>query len=165
MSEIEYRILCYLRRESSPVLWCKILSDFCTFSTPTETDAVLKAMLFSGLLLTTSPTADPQLSSVVPSNSAILELLKEEDRRARLESIQQDNERKENEKQKAAENKERDRLNWEQSCKEAERKAEHAFQYKLTFLNAFLTFVFGLISGAILSNLDRLIPLFISLIH
>lgn len=165
MSELEYHILRYLHREAAPVLWSEILNDFYILAKPTETDSVLKTMLSSGLILKTSPTSDPQLSTVVLSDSAILELIREEDNRAKLQSIRQENERKENEKQKAAENKERDRLNWEQSCKEADRKAEHAFQYKLTFLNAFLTFASGLISGAILSNLDRLVPWFFSLFH
>lgn len=86
------------------------------------------------------------------------------DEKRERESIRQENERKENGKQQAAEQKENERFNREQSCKEAERKAEHAFQYKLSFLNAFLTFISGLISGAILSNLDRIILWVVSLI-
>lgn len=162
MSEVEYRILCYLRCEAAPVLWCKILSDFCTFSTPTETDAVLKAMLFSGLLLTTSPTSDPQLSSVVPSNSAILDLLKEEDRRSKLESIQQENKRKENEKQQADEKKERDRFAWEQSRKDADTKAEHSFQYRLTLLNAFLNFFLSFLAGLLVEHFTGILGLVIN---
>ncbi len=39
-----------------------------------------------------------------------------------------------------------------------DRATEHRFQIQLTFLQASLSFGFGLISGAILSNLDRIIP-------
>lgn len=79
------------------------------------------------------------------------------------ESIRQENERKENEKQQAADKKEHDRLDREESRRQADRKAEHAFQYKLSLLNAFLAFVSGVASGAVLANLDRIIPWIISL--
>jgi DNA-binding PadR family transcriptional regulator len=95
--------------------------------------------------------------------AAKIQVRRELDELRERESTRQENERKENEKQKAAEKKEQERVNREQSCKEAERKAEHAFQYKLSLFNAFLTFISGLITGAILSNLDRLIPRIISL--
>lgn len=39
-----------------------------------------------------------------------------------------------------------------------DRASEHRFQIQLTFLQAALSFGFGLVSGAIISNLDRLIP-------
>lgn len=165
MSDFEFRILRYLHHEESPVLWSKLLNDFSPFAEPMETDSVLKSMLASGIIRKTSVISDPHLCSVFLSDSAVLNLIQEEERRAKLESIRQENERKENEKQKAAEDKERNRLNWEQSCKDADRKAEHAFQYRLSFLNAFLTFSSGLVSGAVLANLDRLIRWLISLFH
>lgn len=39
-----------------------------------------------------------------------------------------------------------------------DRASEHRFQIQLTFLQAALSFGFGLVSGAILANLDRIIP-------
>lgn len=80
-------------------------------------------------------------------------------------SLQQEKEQKEHDAQQAAEEKERQYLSREESRKQADRKAEHAFQYKLSLLNALLTFVSGLISGAVLANLDRLVPWIISFFH
>ena len=81
MSNIEYQILRYLYRESEPVLLSKILNDFFILANPSETDSVLKSMLSSGLLLTTPPAGDPQLSYVSLSDSAVLKLIQEEDHR------------------------------------------------------------------------------------
>lgn len=46
----------------------------------------------------------------------------------------------------------------EAAAKAAERTSDRKFQIRLTFLQAFLSFFTGLISGAVLSNLDRLLP-------
>lgn len=95
--------------------------------------------------------------------AAKVKVQQEIDRLHEQELLRQENERKEKAKIEEDNKKEQERLNWELSCKEAERKAEHKFQYKLTFLNAFLTFVSGFASGAILTNLDQIIPWIVSL--
>ena len=161
MSDFEYRVLRYLQNKKSPALWSDIINDFAAFANPVETDVVLKSLLASGLIRATA--SDPQISSVYLSDSALFQMIQEEERLGKLKLVQQENERKEKEQQQADQKKEEDRFHREQSCKAADRKAEHAFQYKLAFLNAFLTFLSGMISGAILANLDRLIPWVLSL--
>lgn len=91
--------------------------------------------------------------------AAKIQIQKEQDAILAKELIRQENERKENEAQKAAEKKDKEHLNREAPRKQASNKTEHAFQYKHSLLNALLTFVSGLISGAILSNLERIILL------
>lgn len=107
MPYLEYRILRYLHREASPVLWSKLLNDCYILANPAETDAVLKSMLSSGLILTTSPASDPQLSSVSLSGSALLTLLREEERREKESQASKKaaNEKAKKERQQRFENK------------------------------------------------------------
>ena len=85
---------------------------------------------------------------------AEIETRRELDALLEKESVRQENIRKE----QADEQKERDRLNREESRKEADRKAEHSFQYKLSLMNAFLNFFLMFLSGVLVGNLDRIIP-------
>lgn len=163
MTDFEYEVLQFIKTFDGNPRWIDILNAFLPTKRDGDANRVLNVFLSNGTLENASPTNRPPNCKLKLSDKAFLLLLKEQERREKLESIQKENERKENEKQQAAEQKENERFNREQSCKEADRKAEHAFQYKLTFLNAFLTFISGMISGAIISNLDRIIPWILSL--
>ena len=164
MTDFEYEVLQFIRTFHGNPRWTDVLNAFLPSHRDSDADRVLKILLSDGTLENASPASTPPNCNLKLSDKAFLLLLEEQERREKLRLVQQENERKENEKQQADEQKENERFNREQSCKEADRKAEHAFQYKLTFLNAFLTFTSGLISGAILSNLDRLIPWILSLL-
>lgn len=161
MSDFEYRVLRYLQNKKSPALWSDIINDFAAFANPVETDVVLKSLLASGLIRATA--SDPQISSVYLSDSALFQMIQEEERLGKLKLVQQENERKEKEQQQAAEKKERHRLAREDSRKEADRKAEHKFQYKLTFLNAFLNFSLSFLAGLLVEHFTGIIGLVIKL--
>lgn len=165
MTDFEYEILQFIRTFDGDPRWTDVLNEFLPSNRDGDANRVLKVFLSDGTLENASHTSRPPNCKLKLSGKSFLLLLKEQERREKLESIHQENERKENEKQQAAEQKERDRLNREELRKQADRKAEHAFQYKLSFLNAFLTFASGLITGAVLANLDRLIPWIVSLFN
>lgn len=165
MTDFEYEILQFIRTFDGNPRWTDVLNEFLPSNRDGDANRVLKVFLSDGTLENASHTSRPPHCKLKLSGKSFLLLLKEQERREKLESIHQENERKENEKQQAAEQKERDRLNREELRKQADRKAEHAFQYKLSFLNAFLTFASGLITGAVLANLDRLIPWIVSLFN
>lgn len=52
----------------------------------------------------------------------------------------------------------------ETTAKAAERASDRKFQIRLTFLQAFLSFLSGLVSGIILGNLDRIFGLIVRFI-
>lgn len=61
-------------------------------------------------------------------------------------------------RQKQEEQDDRDRLREEEAtAKRAERDSDRRFQVRLSFLQAFLSFLTGLISGIMLGNLDRIV--------
>lgn len=163
MTDFEYEILQFIRTFDGNPRWIDVLNAFLPSHRDGDANRVLEILLSDGTLENASPSSRPPRCTLKLSGKAFLLLLEDQERREKLRLVQQENERKEKEQQQADEQKEQDRFHREQSCKEADRKAEHAFQYKLTFLNAFLTFASGLISGAILANLDRLIPWVLSL--
>lgn len=163
MTDFEYEVLQFIRTFDGNPRWIDVLNAFLPSHRDGDANRVLEILLSDGTLENASPSSRPPRCTLKLSGKAFLLLLEEQERREKLRLVQQENERKEKEQQQAAEKKERNRLAREDSRKEANRKAEHKFQYKLAFLNAFLTFTSGLISGAILANLDRLIPWVLSL--
>lgn len=162
MTDFEYEVLQFIRTFDGNPRWIDVLNAFLPSHRDGDANRVLEILLSDGTLENASPSSRPPRCTLKLSGKAFLLLLEDQERREKLRLVQQENERKEKQQQ-AAEKKERNRLAREDSRKEADRKAEHKFQYKLTFLNAFLTFTSGLISGAILANLDRIIPWIVSL--
>lgn len=165
MLDIELDILRFLSHCESPVNFSTVQNAFDPQTQCILVDNILRLFLEDGRIENTTPEEHPPFCRIRISRQGLLLLFSEEERLRKEESIRQENERNENERQKAAQQQENDRLDREELRKQADRKAEHAFQYKLSLMNAFLTFVSGLITGAILSNLNEIIPWLLTLFH
>lgn len=146
MTDHEYEILLFIRK-NQPVPFGKIVNSFSPEQRINETKAIIKSDMDK--YITKTSRADPDTRCRIRLTEAGQNALLLE------ESIRQENVRRE----QAEEQKELERIVRDKSDREADRHAEHRFQARISFGNT----VFGMILGALISNLDRIIEWFISL--
>lgn len=163
MTDLELEILNFLNRTNKDLLFTDVQNEFYPENCPSLTNAILDQFLSKNLIKNTTPAEHSPHCRVRITDKGRVLLYDEEERIRKAESIQQDNERKEKEKQQAADKKERDRLAREDSRKDADRKAEHKFQYKLSLMNAFLNFSLSFLAGLLVEHFTGIVGLIIKL--
>lgn len=149
MNAMKYEILTIVHNSTSmcPVHRTDLLSDPSVIS---QRDKCIKELITSGYL---SQPVCSDILRITPSGISVLEA--EDERIRKEESIRQEQIHREQqqEQQRAQE------ILRAKDERASERTAEHRFQVKLSLGNT----VFGILLGAVIGNLDRLIPWIISL--
>ena len=163
MTALEIQILRYLGTVSKDLSFSDISNQFYPDVSPMLTKSILDRFLEDKVIENTTPAQHSPFCRVRITGNGRVQLHAEEERIRLEESIRQENERKEYEKQQAADKKERDRLAREDSRKDADQKAEHAFQYKLSLMNAFLNFSLSFLAGLLVEHFTGIIGLVIKL--
>lgn len=150
MTDFEYKILTFIYRSRKPVSWASVMNAYLLDGKSIQANDVLLHLLKEELLVKTTPASNPPSCKIKLSDLGVINLIQEDEHRKKLIS----------EEQSAQDKAAADAVRAAED-RAAERKKEHSFQIKLVFLSSFLSFLFG----AIASNLDRLIPWIISLLH
>lgn len=154
MTDFELEILRFLRFSDAPVLWCDLLNRYSPPRPVADVDAVLRLLLADGLVEKNSPSSAPPFCSLVLSESGLIQLIQEEEHRKHIIQKEQHKQQQSRaEARRAAED------------HAAERKADQRFQITLSLSTAIFNVLANILLGALLSNLDRLIPWLSSFFH
>lgn len=140
MTELEHKILIYTESHSD-VHWVQLLNDMHPDASYKDTDTVARGFLSDNLLENTTPLEHPPHCRVKISGKGRLALLSENDRILKEESSRQEQIYKE---QTAKD--ERNRLLEADAARNAkEKRSDRCFQLMLALLQAFLSFLTGIL--------------------
>ena len=147
MTDLEYEILAFVSA-GGEVHWVSVLNEMHPVHSYKDTDVTLKHLVSVGLLEICSADRPPYCSVRLSDDGGFAMI---EENSLRADHISKEQNQKDEALQQAIR---------EKADKKADRDAEHRFQAGLSFWNT----VLGAILGAVLCNLDRIVPEVIDLI-
>lgn len=153
MTDREFALLRFIKEKNHPE-WVSILNNFSP-ADAVENSAIMRALIKVGTLQKLDAASSPPFCRIKLTDSGFLLLRAEEEHRARMEQLLKQNIQKE----QAAKEQIARSLEAERSDRAEKDRTDRRFQYKLSFFQALLAFVAGIVS----SNIDRIIQLIAAL--
>lgn len=143
MTKLEYQVLSYIHINESAA-WVSVLNAMQPSTQPVDTDAVLHKMLSTGII--EKNAVSKSYCYVHLTEKGISLLLEETDRRLKEQLVVQ----KQIDREQDAQNENKRRYAREKADRQSEQRTDRIFQVLLVLL------------GALVTNIDRIIPWLIS---
>lgn len=159
MSEFEMKILRFIRDAGTSVLWGEVFNAFDPTKRIFDTDAVLDQFLENGLIEKLYLNEKPPHCRIRISKKGTTFLIRAEEESNKRELLRANDEQQ---KKKAEDKRIADALAAEKKRAD-ERSEDRRFQKEITYRSTVLAAVVNVVLGALIGNLDRLIPWIISL--